>query len=78
VPNLSKWRRETCGDLTSTLRFDQKDTSFPNLPSPEPTLARQQQTSSTMPPPTVPVNQKMPRQEPGGRKRLHQKPERRR
>lgn len=69
IPNLSAWRRQTCGDMTSTLRLHQIDTSFPDLPSPEATLEREQQ-SSTLPPATVPAHQTMPRQERGGRKRL--------
>jgi phospholipase C len=33
VPNLSAWRRATCGDLTSALNFAAPDTSLPRLPS---------------------------------------------
>lgn len=33
VPNLTKWRRDTCGDLTSCFDFDTFDTSYPKLPS---------------------------------------------
>jgi phospholipase C len=68
IPNLSAWRRATCGDFTSTLRLQQPDTSVPDLPSPESTLLQEQQ-NETLPGATVPVVQKMPRQEPGGRKR---------
>jgi phospholipase C len=32
VPNLSAWRRATCGDLTSALDFAAPDTSLPRLP----------------------------------------------
>ena len=33
VPNLSTWRRNTVGDLTSAFNFTKVDTSIPNLPS---------------------------------------------
>jgi phospholipase C len=32
VPNLSAWRRATCGDLTSALNFVAPDSSIPRLP----------------------------------------------
>ena len=34
VPNLSQWRRETCGDLTSALNLAAPDPSLPKLPTP--------------------------------------------
>jgi phospholipase C len=34
VPNLSQWRRQTCGDLTSALNLAAPDTSIPKLPTP--------------------------------------------
>ena len=34
VPNLSQWRRETCGDLTSAFNFAAPDPSIPHLPRP--------------------------------------------
>jgi phospholipase C len=40
VPNLSAWRRQTVGDLTSAFNFKKPDQSIPNLP---PTLAAIQQ-----------------------------------
>ena len=33
VPNLSEWRRSTCGDLTTALDFTSFDPSVPTLPS---------------------------------------------
>ncbi len=33
APNLSKWRRDNVGDLTSTLHMRHKDASIPSLPS---------------------------------------------
>lgn len=68
-PNISAWRRRTCGDLTSTLRLDVPRRSFPTLDDPTPILEQEQQSASN-PPPTVPTNQTVPHQEPGGRKRL--------
>jgi phospholipase C len=32
VPNLTDWRRETCGDLTSAFDFGHFDPTFPKLP----------------------------------------------
>lgn len=34
VPNLSAWRRETCGDLTSAFNFAAVDPSIPKMPKP--------------------------------------------
>ena len=34
VPNLSQWRRETTGDLTSAFNFAEPDASVPKLPKP--------------------------------------------
>jgi phospholipase C len=70
VPYLSRWRRETCGDMTSTLglgsppRFD-----VPALPQTRARLARIEGRVMELPPPAAPVSQKMPAQEPGTRKR---------
>ncbi len=36
VPNLSAWRRATCGDLTTALDFAAPDFSLPRLPHPAP------------------------------------------
>ena len=34
VPNLSQWRRDTCGDLTSAFNFAEPDFSIPHMPTP--------------------------------------------
>lgn len=34
VPNLSTWRRETCGDLTTAFNFAEPDFSVPKMPKP--------------------------------------------
>jgi phospholipase C len=36
VPNLSAWRRQTVGDMTTAFNFSKPDTSIPSLP---PTVA---------------------------------------
>lgn len=36
VPNLSKWRRETCGDLTTALNFAAPNADVAKLPVPQP------------------------------------------
>jgi phospholipase C len=70
VPNLSRWRRETCGDLTATLglgeppRFD-----VPALPETVHRLAQVERTAGTLPPPQVPVAQALPAPEIGARLR---------
>jgi phospholipase C len=69
-PNISAWRRQTVGDLTSTLRFPRRDVPFPKLPDPAPLLAQQKQEVVTLPAPSVPTTQSVPHQEPGSRPRL--------
>ena len=79
VPNLTRWRRKTAGDLTSTLNLGAPDTSVPALPSApidSPALAavcpdNQSDTGFLDPAPnlTVPSRQTLPHQEPGTAKR---------
>jgi len=70
VPNLSRWRRETCGDLIATLglgvapRFD-----VPTLPPTAERLAAAEGSVLELPAPGVPAVQRMPRQEAGTRLR---------
>jgi|GEM_PF-72403 len=52
-PNISAWRRQVCGDLTSAFDFTNPDYSFPNLPGVNGTY------------PAVPRQQAVPVQEPG-------------
>jgi phospholipase C len=40
VPNLSSWRRSTCGDMTSAFNFAQVNTSVPSMPQPSATDPR--------------------------------------
>ncbi len=73
VPNVSKWRRDTVGDLTSTLFNSRADASVPRLPrtkilfGPPGSLADygHQSTDSGGLPPTVPTKQRMPNQQGG-------------
>ena len=68
VPNLSAWRRQTVGDMTSAFNFTKPDNSIPQLPSTSPALSNitaecqnnQVGFSYTPPPP-----QAMPTQELG-------------
>jgi phospholipase C len=69
VPNVSEWRRETVGDLTSTLFRSRKDTSLPELPTP--TVLFNDGACSEVNQdleviggagPSVPITQRMPKQ----------------
>jgi phospholipase C len=75
VPNLTRWRRQTVGDLTSTLDVGQPDRSIPTLPAAtidNPALAAECPDNQTLavflnspPDLKVPVGTRLPRQEPG-------------
>jgi phospholipase C len=70
VPNLSKWRRATCGDLTSAFGFGTPiDLSVPDLPQTDAMLAEVEKEIITLPRPSVPTVQIMPQQESGTRQR---------
>jgi phospholipase C len=58
-PNISAWRRQVCGDLTSAFDFTLADTNYPSLP---PVIAV---GCSNVFVPTPPANQVMPTQEAG-------------
>jgi phospholipase C len=62
-PNISEWRRRTCGDLTSAFSFQRPNVTFPTLPATGPLLQLAQQECATLPPPTVPNPQVVPHQE---------------
>jgi phospholipase C len=65
-PNISAWRRETCGDRTGALNVRaQKKASFPGLPYNY--LLNQYVNSQDQNNPVVPANQTLPTQEPGTR-----------
>jgi phospholipase C len=64
VPYVSKWRRETTGDLTSAFGFGQPaDTSVPDLPQTADALKLVEQRIFTLPPPAMPSVQVMPKPE---------------
>jgi phospholipase C len=67
VPNLSKWRRETCGDLTGALNLAAPDASLPTLPTPpeaDPALVGCSPLLDT-----YPATSAVPRQAPGRARR---------
>ena len=74
-PNITDWRRQTFGDLTSAFRFnDRKSQRPPNLPDASGALARAKLDVKTLPAPTLPgAEQTAPRQEQGERKRVPRK-----
>jgi phospholipase C len=69
VPNLSAWRRQTVGDMTSAFNFTKPDYSIPSLPST--TAALQSELTECLnnlggfEPYTLPSPQQMPTQEAG-------------
>lgn len=79
VPNLTKWRRKTVGDLTSTLDVGHPDPSVPTLPpamidSPAVAAACPDNQSlavflDTPPVLDVPAGSQLPKQEPGAARR---------
>ncbi len=70
VANLSKWRRDTCGDLTAAFGFGESPRpDVPKLPDTEQALRIAEENAMRLPRPDVPDEQTMPRQEPGPRLR---------
>ncbi|HKF50378.1 MAG TPA: alkaline phosphatase family protein [Terracidiphilus sp.] len=69
VPNLSAWRRQTVGDMTSAFNFTQPDYSIPNLPSTSAALQNELTECANnllgFEPYTLPSPQQMPTQEAG-------------
>ena len=81
APNLSKWRRDNAGDLTSTLHMRHKDVSTPLLPSTSKNLPADVmaegctqldllEVSGDEPAYPVPKHQMMARQEAGRARRV--------
>jgi phospholipase C len=68
-PNISAWRRQTCGDLTSAFRFAAQPARYPRagelrLPVTESRLLRAQQQVNDLPFPVIPaVNEPLPAQQ---------------
>lgn len=70
-PNISDWRRETFGDLTSAFRFDAAPAAAPEVPDASPDLQRALSEVANLPPPVFPGDeQRPPTQEPGARPRV--------
>jgi len=70
IPNLSKWRRETCGDLADAFGFGSAPRfDIPKMPQTEHALRMAEERAMGLKPPAIPVRQAMPRQEPGSRRR---------
>jgi phospholipase C len=70
VANLSKWRRETCGDMTTAFGFGEPARlDIPQMPETEHALKLAEERASGLPRPVVPTAQSMPRQEQGPRAR---------
>jgi phospholipase C len=69
VPNLTQWRRDTCGDLTAAFAFGEPaDLSIPKLPDTAGPLADvvRRLNSPILPRPAAPSRQSMPKQEAAG------------
>ncbi len=70
-PNITDWRRQTFGDLTSAFRFEDGKVSPPPLPDTVGPLSRARFEAAYLPKPTLPgAEQKLPTQEKGSRKRI--------
>jgi phospholipase C len=76
APNISAWRRQTVGDLTSTLDFAKANLSSPSLPATTSTVEPGCPTPQNIAPffgPAAPIavpsKQNLPKQEPGSARR---------
>jgi phospholipase C len=69
--NISAWRRQTFGDLTSAFRFDDEKAGRPTLPDTASVLKTARHEASNLPAPILAGNnQTTPTQEKGERKRV--------
>jgi phospholipase C len=71
-PNISSWRRQNFGDMTSVFRFNAASSTPPSLPDTGGPLILSRFEQSQLPAPVVPpaTQQPPPPQEPGPRKHL--------
>lgn len=70
-PNISEWRRQTFGDLTSAFHFDQPRDTPPTLPNAGQLLAQVRDEIGQLPKPIPPNDlNTLPSQEKGDRKRV--------
>ncbi|MBO0879547.1 MAG: phospholipase [Mycobacterium sp.] len=67
-PNISAWRRNTFGDLTSAFRFQGQPAAPPVLPDTTANLNLSQYEVANLPAPTAPATQKAPVQAKGNRR----------
>ncbi|HEV8020636.1 MAG TPA: alkaline phosphatase family protein [Candidatus Lustribacter sp.] len=64
IPNLTQWRRDTCGDLTAAFGFGEPpNASVPALPETAGPLAAVMRDLNSLPRPVPPADQRMPKQE---------------
>jgi phospholipase C len=70
-PNISDWRRETVGDLTSSLRLYDRDLEIPALPDTAALYQKELSEVATLPAPVPPTVQSVPHQEPGHKRHTH-------
>ncbi len=69
--NISDWRRQTFGDLTSAFRFNEAQSRPPALPDAKPLLSLANSEVEHLPKPILPASeQSTPAQEEGSRKRI--------
>jgi phospholipase C len=66
-PTISPWRRAIAGDMTSAFDFDHPDFSWPDLPATKNYTQESIDQCLHLPYPLVPVEQSLPKQEPGVR-----------
>jgi phospholipase C len=70
IPNITAWRRQTFGDLTSAFGFPEFPSTVPLLPGTKAQLARTAINVNTLPAPTFPgASQTKPVQQTGPRPR---------
>ncbi len=70
-PNISDWRRQTFGDLTSAFRFEETSAGPPIFPDTAKLLDQAAKGAKQLPRPIAPTeNQTEPVQEPGSRKQI--------
>jgi phospholipase C len=59
--NISAWRRSICGNLTLAFNLQKPDASWPVLPDTSAYVARANLQCSSLPAPSVPTIQSMPK-----------------
>jgi phospholipase C len=69
-PNITDWRRQTVGDLTSVFRFNEGQIQPPTLPDTNGAYNLAQYEAGQLPKPVAPTTQEVPHQEPGHRPRV--------